>query len=174
MSLIYFFMGIGLSMDAFSLSLSLGTTNPNKNSIIKTSITIGIFHFFMPIIGYIIGLYFNTKINTPNILTAIIFIILSYEIYRNRNKEENSLLTNINILLISLSVSIDSLSVGIALGLNNEFIYLASIIFSIISSLFTYIGLILGKKLNSKYKTISTYIGIILLLIVALKYLINV
>ena len=174
MSLIYFFIGIGLSMDAFSLSLSLGTTNPSLKSIIKTSITIGIFHFFMPIIGYIIGLYFNTKINNPNIFTSIIFLILTYEIYRNRNEEETSILTNINILLISISVSIDSLSVGIALGLNNELIYLASIIFSIISSIFTYTGLILGKKLNSKYKNISTYIGIILLLIVALKYLINV
>ena len=174
MSLIYFFIGIGLSMDAFSLSLSLGTTNPNIKSIIKTSVTIGIFHFFMPIIGYIIGLYFNTKINNSNIFTSIIFFILTYEIYKNRNEEETSILTNINILLISLSVSIDSLSVGIALGLNNELIYLASTIFSIISFLFTYVGLILGKKLNSKYKNISTYIGIILLLIVALKYLINV
>ena len=91
MSLIYFFIGIGLSMDAFSLSLSLGTTNPNFKCIIKTSITIGIFHFFMPIIGYIIGLYFNTKINNINILTAIIFLLLSIEIYRNRNNEEISI-----------------------------------------------------------------------------------
>ena len=174
MSLIYFFIGIGLSMDAFSLSLSLGTTNPNFKCIIKTSITIGIFHFFMPIIGYIIGLYFNTKINNINILTAIIFLLLSIEIYRKRNNEEISILTNINILLISLSVSIDSLSVGIALGLNNEYIYLASIIFSILSFIFTYIGLILGKKLKLKYKNISTYIGIILLLLVSLKYIINV
>ena len=174
MSLIYFFIGIGLSMDAFSISLSLGTTNPNNKSIIKTSITVGIFHFFMPILGYIIGLYFNTKINNTNILTSIIFLVLSYEIYRNRNEEETSILNIINILLISLSVSLDSFSVGIALGLNNELIYIASTIFSLTSLTFTYLGLILGKKINSKYKNISTYIGIILLLIVALKYLINV
>ena len=174
MSLIYFFIGIGLSMDAFSISLSLGTTNPNNKSIIKTSITVGIFHFFMPILGYIIGLYFNTKINNTNILTSIIFLVLSYEIYRNRNEEETSILNIINILLISLSVSLDSFSVGIALGLNNELIYIASTIFSLTSLTFTYLGLILGKKINSKYKNISTYIGIILLIIVALKYLINV
>ena len=174
MSLIYFFIGIGLSMDAFSISLSLGTTNPNNKSIIKTSITVGIFHFFMPILGYIIGLYFNTKINNTNILTSIIFLVLSYEIYRNRNEEETSILNIINILLISLSVSLDSFSVGIALGLNNELIYIASTIFSLTSLTFTYLGLILGKKINSKYKNISTYIGIIILIIVALKYLINV
>lgn len=174
MSLIYFFIGIGLSMDTFSLSLSIGTTNPNNRSIVKTSITVGFFHFFMPIIGYIIGLYFNTKINNTNILTSIIFILLAIEIYRNRNEKEKSILTIINILLIALSVSLDSFSVGIALGLNNELIYIASTIFSIISSIFTYLGLTLGKKLNSKYKNISTYIGIILLILVALKYLINV
>lgn len=173
MSLIYFFIGIGLSMDAFSLSLSLGTTNPSKRNIIITSITVGIFHFFMPIFGYTIGTIFN-KINYINLLTFVIFIILAYEIYRNRNEENKSILNIISIFLISISVSLDSLTVGIALGLNNELIYIASTIFSIVSFTFTYLGLILGKKLKEKYKNLSTYIGIILLLIVALKYLLNV
>ena len=173
MSLIYFFIGIGLSMDAFSVSLSLGTTNPRKRNVIITSITIGIFHFFMPIFGYTIGTIFN-KINHINILTSSIFIMLAYEIYRNRNEENKSILNIINIFLIAISVSFDSLTVGIALGLNNEIIYIASIIFSIVSFTFTYIGFILGEKLKENYKNKSTYIGIILLLVVALKYLLNV
>ena len=53
MSLIYFFTGIGLSMDAFSLSLSLGTTNPKKSIILKTALIVGLFHFIMPLLGLI-------------------------------------------------------------------------------------------------------------------------
>ena len=174
MSLIYFFMGIGLSMDAFSLSLSIGTTNPSKRNIIKTSIIVGIFHFIMPIIGYILGLYLNTKIGKVNYLSSILFLILAIETYINRNEEERSILTNINILLIAISVSIDSLTVGLALGLNNELIYHASTIFSIVSSIFTYLGLTLGKRLINKYKKLSNYIGIIILILLSLKYLINV
>ena len=174
MSLIYFFTGIGLSMDAFSLSLSLGTTNPSKINIIKTALIVGLFHFFMPLLGYFIGYTFQYKIPNINILTFILFVILSMEMYKSKDEEKASILNNLTILLIAFSVSIDSFTVGIAFGLNNEYMLISSIIFSITSALFTYIGLVLGKKLKTKYKTLSTYLGIILLLIVALKYLINV
>ena len=175
MNLIYFFVGIGLSMDAFSLSLSLGTTNPTNKNILKTSITVGIFHFIMPLLGYFIGNTFKYNISGINILTFLLFLVLAIEMYKNKDEDtDKSLLNNITIILIALSVSIDSFTVGIALGLNNEFIYIASMIFSLTSSIFTYSGLILGKKLNQKYKKTSIYIGIILLLIVGFKYLINV
>ena len=174
MTLIYFFTGIGLSMDAFSLSLSLGTTNPTKRNIIKTALIVGLFHFIMPLLGYFIGNSFKYKIPNINILTFILFIILSIEMYKTKDEEKSSILNNITILLIAFSVSIDSFTVGIAFGLNNEYILISSIIFSIISSIFTYLGLTLGKRIKNKYKKLSTYLGIILLLIVAFKYLINV
>ena len=174
MLLIYFFIGIGLSMDAFSLSLSLGTTNPNKKEIIKTSLTIGIFHFFMPIIGYLIGNYLKNKIIGISYLTFLLFIVLAYELYKSKDEEEKTILNNITILLISLSVSIDSFTTGIALGLNNELILLSSTIFSIVSMTITYLGLYLGKKLETKYKEKARILGIILLVLVAIKYLINV
>ena len=174
MPLIYFFTGIGLSMDAFSLSLSLGTTNPTKKTIIKTSIIVGIFHFIMPLLGYFIGYAFKYRINNINILTFVLFLILSIEMYKSKDEENNSILNNLTILLIAFSVSIDAFTVGIAFGLNNEIILVSSTIFSITSALFTYFGLTLGKTLKSKYKTLSTYLGIILLLVVAIKYLLNV
>ncbi|MBR3146084.1 MAG: manganese efflux pump [Bacilli bacterium] len=174
MSLIYFFTGIGLSMDAFSLSLSLGTTNPTKKTIIKTSIIVGIFHFIMPLLGYFIGYAFKYRITNINILTFVLFLILSIEMYKSKDEENNSILNNLTILLIAFSVSIDAFTVGIAFGLNNEIILVSSTIFSITSALFTYFGLTLGKTLKSKYKKLSTYLGIILLLVVAIKYLLNV
>ena len=172
MSLIYFFMGIGLSMDAFSLSLSLGTTNPNKKEILRLSILVSIFHYIMPVLGYLIGSYFNNKISITNYLTSIIFIVLAYEL--SKTNENTTILNKITSLIIALTVSIDSFTVGIALGLNNELIKIAAIIFSITSFIFTFIGLILGKKLKEKLHKKATIIGIILLLLVALKYLFNV
>ena len=174
MSLIYFFTGLGLSMDAFSLSLSLGTTNPRKKTIIKTSIIVGIFHFIMPILGYFLGYAFKYRIHNINILTFVLFLILSIEMYKSKDEENNSILNNLTILLIAFSVSIDAFTVGIAFGLNNELVLISSTIFSIISLILTYLGLTLGKTLKTKYKKFSTYLGIILLLIVAIKYLLNV
>ena len=128
----------------------------------------------MPILGYFIGYSFKYRIPNINILTFVLFIILSIEMYKSKDEEKTNILNNITILLIAFSVSIDSFTVGIAFGLNNEYILISSIIFSITSTIFTYLGLVLGKKLKTKYKTLSTYLGIVLLLIVALKYLISV
>ena len=173
-SLIYFFTGIGLSMDAFALSLSLGTTNPTNITIIKTSIIVGLFHFIMPLLGYFLGYAFKYRIPNINIITFVLFLILAIEMYKSKDEQKTSILNNITILLIAFSVSIDSFTIGIAFGLNNEYILISSIIFSFVSALFTYLGLTFGKKLKTKYKTLSTYLGIILLLLVAIKYLINV
>ncbi len=161
-------------MDAFSLALSIGTTSPLKRNIIKTSLTVGLFHFIMPMLGYFIGNSFKSRMSGINILTFILFVVLSYEMYKSKDEENSTILNNITILLIAFSVSIDSFTVGIAFGLNNEFIIISSLIFSITSLIFTYLGLILGKKLKNKYKKKAIYLGIILLLIVAFKYLLNV
>ena len=73
--------------------------------------------------------------------------------------------------MISFLVSIDSMSVGIALKINQESILLASSIFMITSSFFTNFGLTLGKKINEKYQKQSTIIGITILVLIAIKYL---
>ena len=49
--LIYFFIGISLSADAFSLSLVLGTIIKKKKNITLFPVIVGIFHFIMTNIG---------------------------------------------------------------------------------------------------------------------------
>ena len=173
--LIYFFIGISLSMDAFSLAISLGTISPTKKTIIKCSLIVGIFHFFMPILGNYIGSIFSNKLlNSANFITFFIFLFLSIEMFLNRESEEKwKILNTITIILIAFTVSIDSFTVGIAFGLNKENTILASTLFSIVSATFTLVGLFLGRKLSTKNQKQATYIGIILMLLVALKYLLN-
>ena len=55
-------IAVGLSMDAFSLALSYGTLELSNTDNIKTSFFVGIFHFFMPILGLLIGNYLVEKL----------------------------------------------------------------------------------------------------------------
>ena len=171
--LIYFFMGISLSMDAFSLAISLGTTHISKKEIILTSIIIGIFHFFMPLIGNKIGLVISPYLSIKaNYIASLIFFFLAIQMYINRNEEDNYFNYNLSIiLLISLTVSLDSLSVGLAFGLNQNKIIIGSLIFMIISSIFTYMGFNIGKYLSNNYHKFSIFIGIIIMTLIAFKYL---
>ncbi len=161
-------------MDAFSLSIVYGTTllsNKIKNFL---SITVGIFHFIMPLLGSILGLFIvHHIISNPDILVGIIFTILSIEMLLNikeLDEEKKDFKNLLNAFLFGFSVSIDSFSVGIALGTHNENIILAGTIFAITSFIFTFMGLNIGKLLTSKFGKIANIIGSILLLLLAISY----
>ncbi len=169
-----FLVAISLSMDAFSLSLLYGTLNVSSKMIRNTSITVGIFHFFMPLFGFLFGdmIAFFLDFNA-NLLVGIIFLILAIQMLTSIfKKEEVSLLTGIfSYLLFGFTVSIDSFSIGIGIGSLKEAILLPCIIFSFVSGIFTYLGLRLGKKLAQKFGTISTVFGGLLLFGLGLHYI---
>lgn len=172
--LVLFLIAISLSMDAFSLSLIYGTGGINKKDKLLLSIIVAIYHFIMPLIGLSIGLYIESKIfiNT-HVLVGIILSLIAVEMIISsfKNEEEKILYSIIGYLIFGLSVSIDSLTTGIGLpAITNNYL-LSSIIFSVTSFFFTYLGLNLGTILNKKYGQISTVIGGIILLIIGIIYI---
>ncbi len=172
----YIFLAIGLSMDAFSLSLAYGTNRPRKRSIFILSLLVGSFHFIMPNIGSLIGHSFlKGFIIYGNIITGLVFLFLTIQMIMSfKEDEEVSTLTSfVEILLFSLAVSVDSFTIGIALSLENNNLIVAGLIFSIISFIFTFSGLILGRFLSEKSGNISKVIGVIILFIFAIRYLFN-
>ena len=72
-------IAISLSMDAFSLALAYGTLNLNKKDIYKLSLTVGVYHFIMPLLGLFLGSIILKYINNPNI---IVFIICQNYLYQ--------------------------------------------------------------------------------------------
>lgn len=173
--LVIFVLAISLSMDAFSLSLIYGTLNLDKKLEKLMSIMVGIFHFFMPILGYKLGKIILDFIKVDaNFLVSIIFIILGMEMLLSIKKDERiKLLTGVfSVALFALTVSIDSFSVGISFGVVSTNILLACTIFSLTSALFTYTGVKFGKRLSERFGSITTFIGAIVLIILGVKYLI--
>lgn len=173
----YFFMAVGLSMDAFSLAIIYGTNGITlKKSIILSSI-VGIYHFVMPNLSGILGRIFLMKLSRyANIVAGIEFLILAIEmIYSFKEQgKDYSLNSYMEMILFGLAVSIDSFSVGIALSLGRTNLIIAGITFMIVSAIFTFLGLILGKKLSEKVGAVSKIIGIVILFLFAIKYLLGV
>jgi len=163
--LIYFFMAVGLSMDAFSLAIAYGTNGLSKKKAILLSISVGIFHFIMTNLGNIVGnSYFQKLIVHSNYVVGIIFFLLAIEMIFSLKEEKEVVITNfLSIIIFSFTVSIDSFSVGIALGITNSNITFASLMFSIVSFLFTLIGLSIGKYLSNQFGKKATIFGIIIL-----------
>lgn len=136
-----FLLGISLSMDAFSLAASLSV---NIKSYNKYSFCVGIFHFFMPLLGVIVGRCIKKIIYIPSdeiFICVLVFIILGILFDKKTNLERL-----INPFLFAFTVSIDSFSVGLSIS-NNYLV--PPLIFTICSIFFSKLGFYLGKRIKS-------------------------
>lgn len=167
-------IGISLSMDAFSLSLIYGTQGiGHKNEVILTLI-VGLFHFFMPLLGLNIGNFLLIHfVFNINVVLGIIFSIIGIEMIISSIKEEDVKihLGIWGLILFGFSVSLDSLTTGIGLKAINDNYFEVSSIFMICSSLFTYLGLKLGDKLSNRLGKFATTIGGGMLIVIAIYYM---
>lgn len=167
-------VAISLSMDTFSLSLSYGMFNLSKKEILKISMCVGLFHFFMPLLGNIFGeIMLSLLPIKEKVIVGIVFLTISIDIIFSLFKKEDikPLRSLFEVIIFSLTVSVDSFSTGIGLGIFNMSEYLVAFIFMIVSLFFTYIGFSLGKKLHNKMEKKAEIIGVILLFSLSLYYI---
>ena len=167
-------IGISLSMDAFSLALLYGTYGLAKNEEITLSIIVGLFHFFMPLIGLFFGnMIFHYFVVDANFVVGIIFGLIGFEMFISsfREEEVKILIGFVPFLLFGLSVSVDSLTTGIGLSSISDNYLMVSSIFMLFSSFFTYFGLKLGGYFSKQFGKLATIFGGVMMMILAFIYI---
>ena len=172
--LILLIIGISLSIDAFSVATVIGMTLKNTKKSLISSLSVGIFHFIMPLLGVILSKKILNIISiNSNLLLGIILLLISLqmliEYIKPSNKEIS--LTKIGIILFSFGVSLDSFSVGLGLNAVTNNLLLASSVFSICSFSFTFLGFTLGRYISKLLKKYSYIIGTIILFILGISFL---
>ena len=159
-------IAISLSMDAFSLAISLSTSKLINHKKLTYAYSVGLFHFFMPVLGFALKGIIDTflYISSKTIFICVICFIILGIILDNKNNLSEKIL---NPIMFAFAVSIDSFSVGITL--NIKILLISCTIFSFISFIFTYIGFkigeIISKNLNNYSKTVAILVLIIVLLL---------
>ncbi len=152
-----FTVGIILSIDAFMIGMLFGVSFQNKIKTLLPSIIVGIFHFLLPITGYIIIKFMLKTISfNPKVIAISIILFLAIQLFFNNNNHSISKkLTLISYFSFALAVSIDSFFAGITIVyLEHANIFLSAIIFALISSFFTLISLNIGAEISKKLKKI--------------------
>lgn len=168
-----FIIAVSLSMDAFSLALAYGTLGMSKNEKIMLSLIVGVFHFFMPLLGILFGkLIFNFIGFNSNLLVAglLSFIGISMVVSTFKENETIKKMKIPDFFLFALAVSIDSFSVGITLLDMDVNPILAPLTFAVVSGLFTFTGLYFGNKIEKLLGKIATVIGGIILTIIGISF----
>ena len=187
-NLIFFFnsilLGIGLAMDAFSVSLANGLEEPDMKKY-RMCFMAGIYAFFqfaMPMIGWIcvhtIIKYFEKfELLVPWIALILLLYIggkMIWEAFHDKQDEETDnqktkLIFSV-LLLQGIATSIDALSVGFTIadyGLIMAFV--ASLIIAVVTFVICMIGLLIGKKAGQYLSSKATILGGIILILIGIE-----
>ena len=180
-----FLLGVGLSMDAFAVSVckGLGMRKLDKKQALIIGLYFGGFQALMPLIGWLLGSQFQQYI--PSIDHWIAFILLGFiggkmmvEAVREWNEEEtvevmDAPIDHKNMFVLAVATSIDALAVGITFAFLNTPIIEAITIIGITTMVLSIIGVIVGNFFGSRYKSKAEFIGGLILVLLGLKILLE-
>lgn len=170
-----FMMAFALGMDAFSVGLGMGLIKLKLKQIFYIGLTIGIFHIWMPLAGMVIGRVLSHQFGTIAVYAGgLLLIVLGIQMIVSSFKEdETAMLTpkGYGLFIFALSVSLDSFSVGLSLGIYGARTIITIIMFGAVSMILTWIGLLLGKRVQKWFGRYSEALGGSILLAFGLKLL---
>ncbi|RBW68713.1 manganese efflux pump MntP family protein [Bacillus taeanensis] len=168
-------MAVALGMDAFSIGLGMGMISLRSKQIFIIGLTIGIFHVFMPLFGMLIGKVLSSHFGEiATLVGGALLLLLGGQMIRSSFQEDDKpfvMPVGFGLILFSLSVSLDSFSVGLSLGIVGARVFLTIALFGLASTGLTWLGLLLGQKVQKWFGTYSEAIGGCVLLAFGIKLL---
>lgn len=178
-------LGVGLAMDAFSVSLANGLNEPNmkKSKTAAIAGTFAVFQAIMPLLGWFL---ITTVVQYFTILEKFIpyvaLILLSYigikmivEGVDDKPEQVENKSLNFGALIVQgVATSIDALSAGFSMVEYTLVLSLVSVaIISTITFVICVIGVILGKKFGTVFAGKASLIGGIILIVIGLEIFIK-
>lgn len=174
-----FILAVGLSMDAFAVSvckgLSLGKIKPKHMCI--AGAWFGGFQALMPLIGYFLGSFFAEMIEKYDHWVA--FVLLAFiggnmikESFDKDEKVDSSMDVK-SMLLLAIATSIDALAVGVTFAFLQVQIVPAVSFIGVITFIFSAVGVKIGSLFGTKYKSKAELFGGIVLVLISIKILLE-
>lgn len=156
-------MAFAVGLDAFSVSLGLGMQFLRLRHIFLIGCLFGFPHMLFPLLGLLIGKKLSVEIGqyTMVIGSSLLILIGLQMLFSAFNYEVKQLTmpTNSHLLLLALTVSLDSFPVGLSLGLSGAKVFLTLIFFGMSSTLLTWTGLLIGRKVHHYLGAYSEMLG---------------
>ena len=184
-------IGIGLSMDAFAVSVCRGMTiaRPTLKQYLSVALWFGGFQALMPLLGYRLGAEFGRRIDgIDHILACLILALIGCNMIREglsrapeASSEPGAGKTGtveksgvVSLFLLAVATSIDAFAVGISLGvMGGVSIAHAAALIGATTAVLSAAGLSIGALFGAKSKTRAELIGGIILVLIGVKILVE-
>ncbi len=174
-----FILAIGLSMDAFAVSickgLSLGKIKPKHMCI--AGLWFGGFQALMPLIGYLLGSFFADMITKyAHWIAFALLLILGANMIKEALGEEEKVDASMdvkNMFLLAVATSIDALAVGVTFAFLQVSIIPAVSFIGVVTFVCSAVGVKIGSIFGDKYQSKSEICGGVILILIGIKVLLN-
>ena len=175
-----FSLAVGLAMDAFAVSICKGLAQEKLS--VKHMVTAGLwfggFQALMPVLGYFLGSQFRDKITAVDHWIA--FILLGFiginMIRESMDKEEVCPEGNMgakSMFPLAVATSIDALAVGVTFAFLHVNIILAAGLIGMITFFMSAVGVKVGNIFGARYKSKAELAGVIILVILGVRILLE-
>ncbi|MBN1409509.1 MAG: manganese efflux pump [Spirochaetales bacterium] len=187
MDFLYIFaVAIGLSMDAFAVSVNNGFLIKDlklKHSL-RISFSFGLFQAVMPVLGWLCGVSLLGLIQKIDhwiafVLLAGIGTKMIVESIKNRKASKARECETKNcthfptLILMSIATSVDALAIGLTFGVLDVPFLVPVIIIGIVTFAVCLAGIYLGNKVGHLFENKLEIIGGIILILIGIKILIE-
>ena len=173
-----FILAVGLSMDAFAVSvckgLSLGKIKAKHMCL--AGIWFGGFQALMPLVGYFLGSFFADVITKYSHWIAFALLAFLGAKMIKESFESEELDDNMGwktMLVLAVATSIDASAVGVTFAFLDVNILFAVIVIGVTSFAFSAAGVKIGSVFGEKYKSKAEIAGGIILILIGLKILLD-
>ena len=179
-----FLLGVGLSMDAFAVSVCKGLAM--KKATLKSQMTCGLwfggFQALMPLIGFFLGALFADAIKSFDhwIAFGLLALIGANMLKEALEKEcdcceeHNADMSVKTMFVMAVATSIDALAVGISLAMAGDVnIWAAIAIIGVTTFGLSALGVKIGNIFGSRYEKKAEFAGGVILILLGLKILLE-
>ncbi len=174
-------IAVGLSMDAFSVSICKGLTTKvfSWRMALVCGLWFGLFQALMPTMGYFLGAQFQEMIEAYDhwIAFSVLALIGANMIREALSKKEeestNTALDFKTMFLLAIATSIDALAVGVSFACIQVKLWSSVLIIGLTTFVFSVLGVKIGNVFGARYEKSAGVFGGIILIIIGLKILLE-
>lgn len=174
-----FILAVGLSMDAFAVSVCKGLSvqKLKPEHMLIAGLYFGGFQALMPLIGYLLGVQFQSLIQQFDHWIAFVLLsLIGLSMIKESREEADALNDSFSfktMLPLAVATSIDALAVGVTFAFLQVDIVPAVSFIGVTTFILSAIGIRIGNIFGCKYKSRAELIGGIVLIVMGIKILLE-
>lgn len=174
-----FLIAVGLSMDAFAVSICKGLSvrRLQWKHVLLAGCYFGGFQMLMPSLGYLLGIQFEHLITSIDHWIAFFLLLLLGGKMIQESREDSEELDDSfavrTMLMLAVATSIDALAVGITFAFLQVDIVPAVLFIGVVTFLFSAAGIQIGHVFGARYKAKAELAGGLILIFIGCKILLE-